>query len=477
MHDLSGLFAPRGCAVLGASTDPEKAGHQIVVNMQEAGYARGLYPVNPRGEEVCGLSAYTRLCDIPGPVELAISAVPARFTGSLIEDLRARQSERGDLQVLVVVAAGYAEARTEEGQRAQDDLLAACTELGIRVLGPNCVGVVDNVNGLDTTFIAQVSREPGGISFLSQSGAMGAWLMQDWASRTHPVGFNKFISVGNMSDLDLLEILDYLRQDPDTSVVGLYLEGYVQGRRLAESFRRLAREKPVVVLKVGRSSHGAKAAQSHTGSMAGSDQIYDGMFKQTGVRRVQSVEELSDVLQAFDRLPRPAGRNVFLVTQAGGPGIYCTDVLEEGGEVRLARVREETRQSLRTLLPPFASVCQPEGHADITAAATAEQHAAALARVLEDDGVDSAILVTVPVLFMPGEAVAQEMVRMRNVLAERGVDKPILSVLLSGEPVREGVRILEENDLLTFSTPDRAARALSHLVAYEEFRWEVQGDD
>jgi len=472
---LDSFFCPSGCAILGASGDPQKAGHQIVRNMLDAGGPGGLYPVNPTGDDILGLEGYSSLADIPGQVEMVILAVPAKYVESVVADLRQRQESAGDIRALVVVAAGFAETGTRDGQRRQALLLDTCKELGIRVLGPNCVGIIDWANGMNTTFIMGTQPKTGGISFVSQSGAVGAWLVETWSSGPVPVGLSKFISVGNMADVDLVEILDYLRSDPATKVVGMYLEGYHEGRRLARALRRLTAEKPVVVLKVGRSDRGAEAAHSHTGSMAGSDRIYDGIFRQVGVRRVSSVEELSDTLQAFDRLPLPGGPNAFLITQAGGPGIYCADTLEDQGETRFARVTAETRRALTEALPPFASVCRPEGHSDITAAATASQHARAVELTMLDESVDAVLLVTVPVLFVPPEDIASELIDVCSRLAARGINKPLLPVLLAGEVIERGRQLLDEAGLLTFETPDRAARALGHLVGYARFLDEQRG--
>jgi len=468
--ELRSFFSPRGCAVLGASSNPSKAGHQIVRNMLEAGFSGGLYPVNLSGGHVLGLEAHSSVSQIPGRVEMVVQAVPAPHTDSVIDDLRRRQSTRGDIQALVVVAAGFAETGTAEGSDLQNRLLEACREMGIRVLGPNCVGVVSTSDGVDTTFILGGKRLPGGISFVSQSGAVGAWLIESWASGVCPVGFNKFVSVGNMADVELIELLRHFRDDQSTTVVGLYLEGYRRGRELAVALGELAARKPVVVLKVGRSSHGAQAAHSHTGSLAGSDRVYDGVMKQVGVRRASSIEELSDTLQAFDRLPLPTGPGVFLITQAGGPGIYCADVLAQSGDISFARIEETTKEALRAAVPPFASVCRPEGHADITAAATSSQHAEALRLVMRDEGVDAVLLLTVPVLFMPAEEVARGLVEVIRDLNASGIDKPFLPVLLAGEAVEEGRRTLDEAGLLSFVTPDRAARALAHLAGYARFR-------
>jgi len=465
---LNAFFRPSGCAVLGASRDEQKAGHQILKNMIRASRCGGdaVYPVNPAGDEVLGRKSYRTISEIPGQVELVIWAVPGNYTESVLADMRARQDERGDLQAVVVVAAGFSEAGSREGVRREEMLVSCCREMGVRVLGPNCVGVIDTSSGLDTTFILGTELLDGGVSFVSQSGAMGAWLVESWSSEIPPVGFNKFISVGNMSDVSIIEMLDYLRDDPETSTVGIYLEGYEQGRRLAECLRSLSAEKPVVALKVGKTEQGARAARSHTGSLAGRDRVYDGIFKQVGVCRAHSVSELSASVQAFDRLPAPAGRRVFILTQAGGPGIYTADLLMSGGGVERARISDSTRRQLRDILPPFASICEPEGHADITAAATARQHAEAAEAILRDDGVDSLILVTVPVTFVPAEDIASELLDVVHALRKDGIDKPLLPVLLAGRPVAGGVRMLDEGGVMTFETPDDAAGALLKITDY-----------
>ena len=464
--NLDGLFRPRGCAILGASTDPNKAGHQIVRNMKTAGYPGELYLVNPRGGQIDGTEFHRSLADIDGTVEMVVWAVPAPFTASGVADLQQRHRRHGDVRIVVTVAAGFAETGAEEGRRWQDLLVSTCKQLGIRVLGPNCVGVIDTGSGVDTTFIMGTDLQPGGISFVSQSGAVGAWLVESWAARPYSVGFNKFVSVGNMADVSLVEILDYLREDESTRVVGMYMEGYEQGREMARALEELGRVKPVVVLKVGESEHGARAARSHTGSMAGADRVYDGVFRQVGVRRVRTVGELSATLSAFDQLPAPEGRNLFVLTQAGGPGIYCTDILAAGGEVDFARVSADTRAALRDVLPPFASVCQPEGHADMTAAASAVQHGQALETVLRDDAVHAALVLTVPVLFVPPEAIAREIIAAHHRLQDSGIDKPFMPVLLSGDVVEEGRAALAGAGLMAPERPEDAARALGHLVAY-----------
>ncbi len=464
----------RGVAVVGASTDPKKAGHQIVRNMLDAGFPGGVYPVSPSGAEVAGLAGYRSLASIPGPVDLVVIASPVTVIGPVLEDLERRLASRGDVRAVVTVAAGFGETGRPEGAAAQARLIDLCRRHGVRELGPNCVGIIDNGHRLDTTFIVGTRRRAGGVSMISQSGAFGAWLVSSWSAQPSPAGICKFSSLGNMADLELVELLEYLGRDSATRVIGMYLEGHPQARRLVEAAGRIVPTKPVVVLKVGRTEQGATAAHSHTGSMAGSDRLYDAAFRQFGIARVETADELSDTLQAFDSLPLPRGPRVFLATQAGGPGTYLADILAsladpaEGG-IRPALVSEDTKRDLTAALPPFASVCQPEGYCDITAAASIEQHANTVELLLRDPGVDALILVTVPTLYLPSAELGAVLVEAYRRVSGHVGPKPFLPVILAGDVARPGRKVIGDSGLPTFETPERAARALRNLVRHSAF--------
>ncbi len=439
--------------------------------MQAVGYPGNLYPVNPRETAIAGLGCYPSLTALPEPVDLVVLCVPAAAVPGVLEDLAARRRERGDVGGLITTPGGYAETGTEEGRARQADLERFCRDLGILHLGPNCIGVIDNRNRVDTTFLLGTAHQPGGVSFLSQSGALGAWLLQSWSSRPRPVGFNRFVSLGNMVGVDLVEALAYLGEDPATTAIGMYLEGYPDARRLLTTAAGVAARKPVVVLKVGVSDAGRTAAASHTGALAGSDELYDAAFRQCGVLRARTMEELMDTLHACDTLPEPPGNRVFLMTHAGGPGVYATDALASLPELEFAQVLPSTRDRLRAILPPFSSVCRPEGHLDMTASGTVEQHAAALETLLADPGVDAVVLLDLPTLFLSAEELAAGLLEAyRRSLAASGRPKPFLPCLMAGKWVVEGRRLLEEGGIPTFETPDRAGRALANLVRYRALR-------
>jgi len=462
---LEGIFRPSGCAVVGASANPKKAGHQIMANMTSAGYPGGLYPVNPSGEVILGLPSTPSVSSIRGEVELVVIASPAATVPAIIEDLRCRMDSRGDIKGIVCSAAGFAEVGTPEGRSYQELLAAFCRERNIRLVGPNCVGIIDTESKVDTTFIAGIQHATGGISLASQSGALGAWLLMDWsATPAGKVGFRRFITVGNMADVDIIEAIQTLGCDPGTRVLGLYVEGSPRARELTEAAGRVAREKPVLALKVGKSTEGARAAKSHTGSLAGTDALYDGAFQQLGILRVRSPRELSDAMRAFDSLPLPRGDRTFILTQAGGPGIFCIDEVSAAGNIRPAMVSPDTKAALKRCVPPIASICEPEGHADITAAALACHHVDALEAVLRDDAVDAVLFITVATLFLDLPEMARALLERLAGLRAEGVNKPVFPVILSGTWVMPCRRILEEGGLPTWDTPERAVRALSLMV-------------
>ena len=471
MPSMEVFFKHTGCAVFGASRNPSKAGYQILSNMLAAGYDSGLYPINPSSEEILGIPSFSSLDAVPKEVGLVVLATPAAATPDIIAQMERRMAAKGDVKALVCAAAGFAEIKTAEGAGFQEDLAAFCRKWGIRFLGPNCVGVIDVLNKVDTTFIADIAHIPGGISFVSQSGAVGAWLLMSWsASPAGGVGFNKFITVGNMADVDIIEALSFAGKDEATKTLGLYVEGSPDARRLIEAAAAVAEEKPVVILKVGRSKEGAQAAQSHTGSLAGSDALYGGAFRQFGLIRADTIEELSDTLCAFGNLPLPRGNNVFILTQAGGPGIFCVDALAAAGLFKPALVSAGTKEALKACLPSIASICHPEGHADITAAALADHHVDSLGVVLRDPGVDAVIFITVATLFLDLSDMARKMVALLSSLKAEGIEKPVYPVILSGNWARESRGILEKSGVPTFDNPDRAVKVLASMYRYAEFR-------
>ncbi|HWI61373.1 MAG TPA: CoA-binding protein [Symbiobacteriaceae bacterium] len=462
---LEPLFRPRGIAIAGASADATKPGHQVLNNLLEAGYPGHIAVIHPNATAVLGVPAYPALDHVPGPVEMLILAVPAKTTPEMVEAIGLRARMRKDLKVVVALAGGFGETGTPEGIALQEQLAEGCRAAGVRLVGPNCVGVVDNKNRVDTTFLTGVWRRFGGVSLLSQSGAMGAWMALEWGAQPVPIGLNKFISLGNLADVDMAEMMEYLGKDTSTRAIGLYLEGSPDARRLLEAAGRVTARKPVVVLKVGRTGQGSDAARSHTGALAGTDAIYDGAFRQYGLIRMQRLDDFIVTLNAFDKLPMPLGSRVALLTNAGGPGVYALDCLADAG-LSLGKFSPATKTTLSGLLPPYAAIGHPDGHVDMTGGVTAKQVAQSVAAALRDPGLDALIHLFIPTKFTSAEEVARELLQLLPGLKRHSLDKPYLPVLLAGHGAAAARRLLEENGVVTFGSPDQAAAALAALVRY-----------
>jgi acetate---CoA ligase (ADP-forming) subunit alpha len=464
---LDAAFRPRGIAIAGASADVTKPGHQVLSNLLEAGYPGHIALINPNlTTPLLGVPAYPALDHVPGPVEMLILSVPAQTTPEMVEAIGLRARMRKDLKVVVAIAGGFGETGTAQGAAWQSELAEGCRAAGVRLIGPNCIGIIDNKNRVDTTFLTGVWRRPGGVSLLSQSGAMGAWMALELGVQPMPVGLNKMISLGNMADVDMADMMEYLGKDPTTRAVGLYLEGSPEARSLLEAAGRVTARKPVVVLKVGRTGHGSDAAMSHTGALAGADAIYDGAFRQYGLIRMQRLDDFIVTLNAFDKLPLPLGGRVSVLTNAGGPGVYALDCLSDVGGLELARFSPATRTMLASILPPFASVGHPDGHVDMTGGVSAKMIAQSVATTLRDPGVDAVFHVFVPTKFTSADEVARELLHLLPGIKRHGLDKPYFPVLLAGHGVAAARKLLEENGLVTFGSPDQAAAALAAMARY-----------
>ncbi|MCL6580807.1 MAG: acetate--CoA ligase family protein [Firmicutes bacterium] len=468
---MRSFFSPQGCAVVGASRDPGKPGHQMLRSMLDAGFPpERLFPVNPGETEIAGLDCYPSLRDIPPTVELAVLMVPPRALDAVLADVSERARSRGDLKALIVTAGGFAELGTPEGRERQERLVRAVREAGVRLMGPNCIGVIDTTTRVDTTFLHGVVHRPGPVAFVSQSGAVGAWFVQMMSSEPEPAGFSKLVSLGNMADVTVAETLEFLRDDPETGVVGLYLEGTSEPRRLLRAIAALTPLKPVVVLKTGRTRAGGAAATSHTGALAGPDLVWDGALRQVGALRATTMEEFVDTLRLLGRTGgRPVRRTparVFLVTHAGGPGVYTMDLLaDRAGLLEPAVVGASTREALRATVPPLSSVCRPEGHLDMTASATAEQHREAIRLLLADPGVDAVVALDLPIRFLGDEEVAGALAEAwREARATGAADKLFLPVLMHGRWSERGRALLERTGVTALPSPDRAVAALANAA-------------
>lgn len=453
-RSLDMLFRPRSIAVIGASRRRGTIAGEIFHNLIACGFSGVVYPVNPSTPFVQSVRAYPNMRALPEPVDLAIVVVPAAQVPQALDDCIA-SGVRG----VVVITAGFGEI-SAEGRARQDALLAKVRAAGMRMVGPNCFGLINTAPdiGLNATF--STSWPPhGSVAFSSQSGALGQAVLDH--AKELGIGISQFISVGNKADVSGNDLLEYWEDDDQARVILLYLESFGNPRRFMEVASRVARKKPVVLVKSGRTEAGARAASSHTGSLAGLDVAVDALLGQAGVVRTDTIEALFDVAMLLASQPVPRGPRVGVVTNAGGPAIMAVDACESRG-LRMASLAPETEAALRAFLPPEASVRNP---VDMIASATAQSYEKAIALLLADANVDSVIALFVPPLITEAADVARA---IRTAAAT--TDKPVLTCFMGTHGIPEGVSSLREGHFPSYAFPESAAIALSHAVRYGQLR-------
>jgi acetyl coenzyme A synthetase (ADP forming)-like protein len=474
---MRAMLAPRAVAVVGASRDRGTVGGRVFHNLLAAGFEGPVYPVNPRAEVVQSVLAYRSVADIPGPVDLAVVAVPA---AAVVEVARAcaDKGARG----LVVMSAGFAETGPD-GAARQQQLLRVCRDAGMRLIGPNCLGIVNTAPdvSLDATF-GPLLPERGRVGFLSQSGALGLAII-DYANALG-LGLSSFVSVGNKADISGNDLLNYWEDDPGTAVALLYLESFGNPRKFARVARRVGHSKPIVAVKSGRSAAGARASSSHTGALlASSDVTVDALFRQAGVIRTDTLAELFDVATLLANQPLPAGRRVAIVTNAGGPGILCADACEAGG-LEVPPLSDGLRERLAAFLPAEASTANP---VDLLAAGPPAHYRQAVELVVASGEADAVIVIFIPPLATDPAAVAAA---IRDAVAAVPSRIPLLAVFMSaaGEPAELNPEpppgSLSPADpapegsggrIPSYRFPEDAARALVRAVDYGAWRATPEG--
>jgi acetyl coenzyme A synthetase (ADP forming)-like protein len=449
---LESLFDPQAVAVIGASANPSKLGHNVLENIIKYGYQGEIYPINPKEKEILGYAAYERVSQVQGPVDLAVIVVPNKAVAAVMEDCGAK-----GIGAAIVITAGFRETGPE-GRRMEREVIDIARGHGIRVVGPNCLGVITTSSNLNASFAAGMP-EKGRISFMSQSGALCTGIL-DWAA-ANALGFASFVSLGNKGDLNETDFLEAWRQDPQTDVIMAYLEGIVDGPRFMQVAQELTREKPLIVIKSGTTSAGSRAVSSHTGTLAGSDAAYEAAFGQSGILRANSVSELFAYSTAFAYQPLPEGRQVAIITNAGGPGIMATDACEKTG-LQLATLASATVASLQEQLPAAANFYNP---IDVLGDALADRYQLALKAALDDDNVHAVIFLLTPQAMTEIEETARAVVELAQ-----GYAKPVLANFMGGKDVAAGNRILREGRIPTYEFPEDAADALARMAEHREWR-------
>ena len=428
----------------------------VFQNLLQAGYKGILYPVNPKSRSIGGVKAYPKIADIPDEVDLAVVIVPAAKVLAV-----AREAAAKGIKGMIVITAGFKEIGGH-GVELERELVTFVKSHGIRLVGPNCLGIINtNPEVCMNASFARRHPKAGNIAFISQSGALCTAVLDSAAGRN--IGFSKFVSFGNKGDVNEIDFLTFLKDDPDTSVILMYLEDISDGHRFINIAREITVEagKPILAVKSGRSEEGAKAAASHTGSLAGHDATYDAIFHQGGIQRVEGVNELFHYTRAFSLQPLPAGNRIAIITNAGGPGIMATDAAIRHG-LKLATFTEETNARLREHLPPTASIHNP---VDVIGDATHERYEAAIRVILNDEGVDGAIIILTPQAMTDILETAKIITHV-----SKDASKPILSSFMGLVDISEGVRYLEENGVPNYFFPEAAARTMASMVKFSQRR-------
>lgn len=448
MHPLDFILRPRSVAVVGASRQPNSVGWMILDNLLRWGFQGPVYPVNPHATAIHSVRAYPTIKAIGQPVDLAVIAVPKEHVVAV-----ARECVEAGVKGLVVISAGFKEVGPAGAERERQ-LLEVVRKAGIRLIGPNCMGVIntDAAVRLNATF-APSMPPPGPVAFMSQSGAMGLSVL-DYAQSLN-IGISMFVSAGNKADVSGNDLLVYWRDDPQTSVILLYLENFGNPARFVELAREITPIKPICVVKSGRTGAGIRAAASHTGALAGTELATDAVIAQAGALRAQTVEQMFDYAMAFANQPLPAGNRVAIVTNAGGPGIILADACEASG-LEVAPLAPETQALLRSKLPEEASVTNP---VDLIASATPTSYEFALDCVFQDPNVDAAIAAFVPPLGIQAKDVAEAIVRVNA----RYPEKTLLAVLMGRQGLPAGMAELQRAKVPAYIFPESAAQALGAM--------------
>jgi len=448
-HQLEKLFSPRSIAVFGASDKADGVGTRVFRNLLKAGFSGDLYPVNPKYKKVQGRPCFKDLNEIDGPLDLAIITSPAKTVVNIIREC----GEKG-VAAAIVLTAGFREAGSN-GTRLEKALTDTARHYGIRLMGPNCLGLMRPGIGLDATFL-DTPAPVGRLALVSQSGALCTAIL-DWA-QPHQLGFSTVVSLGNAADIDFGDVLDYLAVDSHTDAILLYIEGIHDARAFMSGLRAAARVKPVIVIKVGRHSHGSQAASTHTGAMIGSDEVFDAALERAGVVRAMAFGQLFAAAEILSSNKRVSGNHLAIVTNGGGPGVLATDRAEDLG-VKIAHLSEATLQTLDKSLPPYWSHGNP---VDILGDSPPEKYGEAVTACLQDPNVDGVLaLLTPQSMSRPLEA-AQAVVEA----SRKRRAKPVLSCWMGETQVREARTYFSSQRLPSFITPERAVEAFAYLSRY-----------
>lgn len=451
--DFRPIFEPKSIAVIGASRNPSKIGHAITKNFLDSGFDGPVYPVNPTAEPILGLKTYPKVADIKNKVDCVIVSVPAQYVEGVLKEC----GEKG-VKGAVVITGGFGEVGNIKGEQAITKIVQ---DYGITMIGPNCLGVLNPAHRVDSIFIPvyKMGRPPvGGVSFISQSGAIGCCIL-DLAAKSSN-GVSKFVSYGNASSVDETDLLEYLGNDDKTDIIVSYIEGVKRGREFLETAKEVTKKKPVVMIKAGMSKQGAEATMSHTGALAGSAEAYKAVFKQAKIVEATTLKELFYYTKIFSQ-PLPKGRNVGIVTNGGGYGVLCADAIEQFG-LKLAPFTNETRELLNKNMPSYANVRNP---LDIIGDADATRYRMAIDALMNDPTVD----VLAVVILWQTVGIDSSVVNVVVKAADQGI-KPVIVISTGGDFTQVHSRIFDSYGIPAYDSPTSAMKSIAHAANYAEYQ-------
>jgi len=451
---LAAFFKPAAIAVIGASTNPAKLGYAVVKNLVEGGFTKKgtLYPINPSATHILGINAFPTVADVPDSIDLAVIVIPY----PAVPDALRTCGEKG-IPAAVVISAGFREAG-EEGLERELELIQIAKQYQLRLIGPNCLGIIDTFTPMNASFAAGTPPS-GPMAFMSQSGALGTAVLD--IALAGRLGLSKFVSLGNKADVSEIDLLEDWIADPHSRVIMIYSEGMPNGQQFIQTARQVTRQKPVVAIKSGVTQSGSRAVSSHTGSLAGSEQAYQAAFQQAGILRAESMQALFDMSLALGYQPPLPGDRIAIITNAGGPGILATDALERAG-LSMARFEYETIHALEKYLPDAASAANP---VDVLGDALADRYQFAMQKVAADPNVDGMLILLTPQAMTEIGATAQAVCDL-----SKDSPKPVLACFMGEARIRQGTDILMAHGVPNYPFPERAAIAFQAMADYRQIR-------
>lgn len=452
---LQTFFNPKSVAIIGASRQKGKVGYEILVNLIAGGYPGKIYPINPKADEIEGIKVYPDLASIGETPELVVIIVPAQFVAGMLEECA-----KVNVKSVVIITAGFKEVGPE-GKKLEEEIVKIAKRAGIRFIGPNCLGVISPSHKLNACFGGDLPV-PGGIAYISQSGALLAAILD--TANASGIGFSSLVSIGNKADVDELDLVEAFGSQRETKVIAGYLESITDGNAFVREAEQISQKKPILLMKSGRTAAGAKAASSHTGSLAGGDVAYESAFTRAGVIRCESIKQQIDFAQAFANQPLPKGPNVVVITNAGGPGIMAADAIEQKGLV-FAKLTDETKKKLAEKLPTAANVHNP---VDVLGDALADRYEYAFDVVLDDPNVDAAIVLLTPQAMTQSKETAEALVKV----CSKKKSKPVLACFLGAAKVDPGIQVLRKGGVPQYDSPESAVDTLYVMAEY--VRWKAR---